>query len=154
LKLVIKWEFSHQPQVLLATCCILGRRSQHMLCLAKLKASIWCCCVNCSRTCSFRSPLDSGIRPLTFWKHIQIVLCFSPVVDPTFLDNLDLNGSPHPRMEQDPLLWVVPWFECIVPGGGPHLLRHHASASCWAAGSTCVTSGMALRVVLGLGCSQ
>jgi len=43
-----------------------------------------------------------------FWKQILIVLCcFSLVVDPTLLKDLDMI-SPHPRMEQDMLLWVVP----------------------------------------------
>jgi len=81
-----------------------------------------------------RSPLFSGKMPPTFWKQILIVFFVSfLVVDPTFLDDLDIV-SPHPRMEQDPSLWVVPFGWRVEPEGGPPRSWLRALVSCKSAG--------------------
>jgi len=146
LKAVVQCAFSHHPLVLSANCCCFGITSQHMLCLAKPNTSIWCCCVKCCNTVNLRSLSIVGIMLSMFWKQIWMQFCcFFLAVDPTWFDDLDLR-SPHPRLEQDLSLWVVPLVVHDIQVGGPHLLLHCTLASWWAAGSTCVTSGRALGV--------
>ena len=146
LKAVVQFAFSHHPRVLSTNCCCFGITSQHMLCLALPNTSIWCCCVKCLNTINFKSPSAVGIMPLTFWKQIRMQFCcFFLEVYPTLFDILDLR-LPHPRQEQDASLWVVPLVVRDMQVGGPHLLVHHALASWWSAGSTCVASGKALVV--------